>query len=208
MCKKREKMIHRILAGFVILGLSFQSFAASRAPQMTPRQAIYFYAHQANRPALQSLKKAGYPIDLSDKYGNSALCEAFLRKDQTAINTLIQEGADTNSYCMQALSVSYNEKVATGASYSNASSSGTNATSRSVLATKAETSIPNPPQEWSTDAKVFTGLGVAAALLGGGAIYALSQGGGGSKKTSCVMGTLTEKGVCVCDEGATGASCI
>ena len=88
-------MINRILAGFVILGLSVQAFAAPKAPQMTPRQAIYYYAHQGNRPALQNLKKAGYPIDLSDKFGNSALCEAVLRQDQTAINTLVQEGADT-----------------------------------------------------------------------------------------------------------------
>ena len=101
-------MFSWILTTFVILGMSVQVLAAPKTVQMTPREAIYFYAHQGNVAALQKLKQSGHPIDLSDKYGNSALCEAVLRQDKIAIQTLIQQGADTNAYCMQAISANNN----------------------------------------------------------------------------------------------------
>ena len=60
------------------------------AAQMTPRQAIYYHAHMGNISTLVQLQKMGYPIDVADDYGNSALCEAVIKEDNRAIQNLIQ----------------------------------------------------------------------------------------------------------------------
>ena len=61
-------MFRRLQIFCIVLGLSFQAFSGVSSIHLSPRQAIYYYAHNGNILALEQLKKQGYPIDLSDAH--------------------------------------------------------------------------------------------------------------------------------------------
>ena len=75
--------------------------AQPQAVKMTPRQALYYYAHKGNVQGIKQLKSTGYQVDLSDNHGNSALCEAVYRYDYAAFALLRQEGASTSNACIK-----------------------------------------------------------------------------------------------------------
>ena len=110
-------MIKKILFSLVTFGLIFSNSNVSaqvrpmNIAQANPRTMIYHYAQTGNLQNLLLLKRQGYAIDLVDEKGNSALCEATWRQNQTAVDTLIQAGADTNSTCMQEIPQSYKDAV-------------------------------------------------------------------------------------------------
>ena len=196
-------MLKQFWGFLTIMGIGFLSWPVLSAP-MTPRQAFYYHAHKGNLTALIQLKKMGYHIDVSDDYGNSALCEAVIKKDNTAIQTLIQAGADTNATCMQALSVQTSQNAP---QQTPVISEEVNQQER--LASPAATKVPNPPAEpLSKNTKVGIGLGVAAVAAAGTtvAILASGGGGGGSSHLNCVDGVQKGKS-CVCNPHAIGKLC-
>ena len=105
---KGDKMFKEVVCGLVAVGLTLGNTASfaqvqtgAQAVRMTPRQALYHYAHKGNMQGIKQLKSTGYQIDLSDKYGNSALCEAVYRYDYSAFALLRQEGASTSNACIK-----------------------------------------------------------------------------------------------------------
>ncbi len=78
----------------------------------TGRQMIYQYAKNGNLRGLKALQARGYALDVYDANGNSALCEAAIRKDKKAVDTLIAAGANQNAPCMQKIPVE--NKLSTG----------------------------------------------------------------------------------------------
>lgn len=110
-------MIKKILFSLVTFGLIFSNSNVSaqvrpmNIAQANLRTMIYHYAQTGNLQNLLLLKRQGYAIDLVDEKGNSALCEATWRRNQMAVDTLIQAGADTNSTCMQEIPQSYKDAV-------------------------------------------------------------------------------------------------
>ena len=193
-------MLRQFWGYVTILGLGLLSCPALSAP-MTPRQAFYYHAHRGNMGALIQLQKMGYPIDVSDDHGNSALCEAVIKRDQQAIQTLIHAGADTNATCMQALSVNVKPNTAPTTVVAETDQ-------RDKLASPQMSKIPNPPAEpLSKNTKVGIGLGVVTlAATGVGVAMLASGGGGGGAPLNCVDGVQVGKS-CQCNPHAVGALC-
>ena len=77
------------------------------------RQMIYQYAQNGNLRGLKALQSRGYALDVYDANGNSALCEAVLRKDKRAAETLIAAGANQNAPCMQKIPVENKQAAGT-----------------------------------------------------------------------------------------------
>ena len=190
-------------AKIVFLGVGILSCPVWAA-QMTPRQAIYYHAERGNKAALVQLQQMGYPIDVSDEYGNSALCEAVIKRNSQAIQTLIQMGADTKADCMQIITNGVPESIPTPIPFVLEEADQTE-----YLAPKEVNKIPNPPAEpLSKNTKVGIGLGVTTALIAGGVTAALiANGGSGSTPVlNCVNGTQVGN-VCQCNEHAIGTLC-
>jgi len=174
------------------------------AAQMTPRQAIYYHAERGNKAALVQLQQMGYPIDVADEYGNSALCEAVIKRNAQAIQTLIQMGADTKADCMQVITNTVQESIPGPALPVLQEADQTE-----YLAPKEVNKIPNPPAEpLSKNTKVGIGLGVVTLAGAGAGVAALLSGGGGggTPVLNCVNGTQVGS-VCQCNEHATGTLC-
>ncbi len=193
-------MLKRILVYVLMFGLG-GIFYPDISFTMTPRQAFYYYASQGNMQAIYQLQQMGFPIDVADDYGNSALCEAVIKQDQRAIQTLVKLGADTGAYCMQALGV---DQILSDGTINTIESN-----QKDKLLSKEMMTIPNPPAEPMTkNTKVGIGLGVVA-LAGAGTTAALllsGGGGGGSSHLNCVDGVQKGKS-CICNPHATGKLC-
>ncbi len=206
-------MISKICAGLIALGLTTQAFAGS---QMTLRQAFYYHAHKGNLLSLQQLKSMGHSVNMSDEYGNSALCESVYRQDYSAFAILKQAGATTAHPCVNKIPAEIVSQFNQGyANWAQAVNSGQIAyagasTQTATAATAGTTGTIATETGLSTAAMVGIGVGVAA-LVGGGIALAAGGGGGGgghSSPTACSgHGSKNTEGVCQCYTGYRGENC-
>ena len=172
-------MFKKMLYGCVCLGLltSATGYAATRYPtrvgaspgvtqsavSASPRQAIYYYAKTGNLHALQQLRARGYPVDLKDSKGNTALCEAVWRQNRQAVKTLLTAGANRQAACLSRIPDKYLTPMDLTAPAPRTAAAGKAGATATGL---------------STGAKVGIGVG-AVALIGGGIALAAGGGGGG-----------------------------
>ena len=221
-------MLKKICASLVALGMVTQAFAGF----MSPRQAIYYHANKGNLFALQKLKSMGHSIDISDEYGNSALCESVYRSDYSAFAILKQIGASTTHPCVNKIPpqtvqqfnqgyASWAQEVNSGKiAYAGASAQAAPeaaattvppAQTTTVASTAAETGTTKVATETGLSTAAWVGIGVgAAALIGGGIALAAGGGGGGSSSAPAVCsghGSKNDEGNCVCDTGYTEEDC-
>ena len=213
-------MFRKICAGLIALGLTTQAFAGY---QMTPRQAFYYHAHKGNLSALQKLKSMGHSINMSDQYGNSALCESVYRQDYSAFAMLKQVGATTAHPCVskipQQTVQQFNQGYANWAqavnsgkiAYAGASAQTATGTATATGATTgATTATVATTTGLSTAAMVGIGVG-AAALIGGGVALAAGGGGGGGGSSAPAVcsgrGSKNADDECICNAGWIGDNC-
>lgn len=207
-------MFRKICAGLIALGLTTQAFAGYH---MTPRQAIYYHAHKGNLSALQKLKSMGHSVNMSDEYGNSALCESVYRQDYSAFAMLKQAGATTAHPCVnkipQQIVQQFNQGYANWAQAVNsgqiAYAGASTQTATTATAGTATTATVATTTGLSTAAMVGIGVG-AAALVGGGIALAIGGGGGGGHSSPAACsghGSKNTEGVCQCYTGYTGENC-
>ncbi|MGN1091761.1 MAG: hypothetical protein ACI4RJ_04675, partial [Alphaproteobacteria bacterium] len=94
-------------------GVASRPIVSSRTAvtKASSRQVIYQYAKSGNLRGLKTLQSRGYALDMYDANGNSALCEAALRKDKKAAETLLAAGANENAPCMRKIPVENKQAV-------------------------------------------------------------------------------------------------
>ncbi len=66
---------------------------------------IYGKAMMGDVNGLKDLTSKGYSLETKDNDGNTAYCLAVFRRNQTAINTLTQAGANTRPWCLRSVPV-------------------------------------------------------------------------------------------------------
>ncbi|MBR6412341.1 MAG: hypothetical protein IKS41_04185, partial [Alphaproteobacteria bacterium] len=90
-----------------VLTLTTALYGSVAYAGISPRDAVYQFAHRANLKALERIKDMGYDIDAVDKKGNTSLCAAVLSRDVVAYNTLVEAGADKKHDCMSDISADH-----------------------------------------------------------------------------------------------------
>ena len=216
-------MFKKLSVSLVALGLVTQTMAAY---PLTARQSFYYYAQQGNIAALQQLRAQGSSIEMSDEYGNSALCESIYRNDYSAFATLKRMGASTSHPCVRRIPpqtvqqfnqgyANWARAVNSGqmayAGTSNAQNFGVTRTATPMAGRTAASSIVAEESGLSTATWIGIGVG-AAALIGGAVAFGGGGGGGGSVSSSSSAvcsghGSKDAEGACTCKEGWVGDNC-
>lgn len=91
----------KVLLLSLMLGVAPAALADYR---MTPREAVYYWANQGSVKNLKALQKSGYSLDMPDKNGKQAVCEAVDKNDVKAFKTLQKAGANMNVFCLYNMS--------------------------------------------------------------------------------------------------------
>ncbi len=206
-----QKLIKFILS--LCLGYTLYPLFSYAAYSASARQAFYYYAKQGNVTALRELSSRGYSIDVSDQFGNSALCEAVYRQDYSTFSILKQAGASTSHPCVARIPTQSIQQFNQG--YVNwaraVNSRQISYAGATYLKRPVASSIVEDSSGLSAAAVVGATVGVAA-LVGGGIALAGGGGGGGSSKSSqpqdLCSGVICEdvnavcrSGSCVCKDG-------
>ena len=215
-------MLKKLLFILISLGMGTQVSAQVR---LSPRQALSYYAERGNVSGLRGLAQRGYSMDLTDAQGNTALCEMVLRQNKTAVNALLQVGANTSAACMSripsssktAMGISSNpvptfESNTMPAAETNAGDNFIGMTSSPAESGEAYGGLTysGAAEESGLSTAAWVGIGVgAAALVGGGIALAAGGGGGGggSKNSIASHGTQNADGSWTCIAGYTGGDC-
>ena len=201
----------KFILGFGLGCISHPQFAYA-AYYSSAQQTIYYYAQRGNFAALKQLQYRGYPVDSTDQFGNSALCEAVYRKDYSTFAVLKQAGAALNHPCVsriQAQSIQqFNQGYMNWANAVNARQINYAAAAHSTG--RASATIVEASSGLSTAAVIGSAVGVAA-LVGGGIALAGGGGGGSSDNSQtpdpCAnvvcedTNSVCQAGQCVCKPG-------
>ncbi len=89
----------KILISLICFSFSFQAVASDLT------NYIYAKAMMGDVNGLRWLSEKGYSLNAKDEDGNTAYCLAVFRRNQTAINTLEQAGADIKPRCLRSVPV-------------------------------------------------------------------------------------------------------
>ena len=177
----------------IALALLFSFLSMPVQAKVLVQQVLYQYAARGDIAKIKQLQERGYSIDSPNYEGNTALCDAVLRRNNRAANILIKMGADRNAKCMQRISNYYKNISTTYASKSpvvdGSESSGT------FLGMGAT--------GWTVAGVVAAGAGVAIAAGSGGGGSSHSSGGG---TLNCHHGKQVGDS-CQCYAGYTGTQC-
>ena len=92
-------MFKQLLVALITVGLSMQSLAIT-THNLTPREAVYYWATKGFVEELKEVVKAGYSLDMMDKQGRTPLCDAVYNNDAIAFRTLLMAGANTKVSCL------------------------------------------------------------------------------------------------------------
>ncbi len=89
--------MQKILVFLMTVSLAPLCFAENTS---TPREDLYNFANKGDIQALKKLKADGYSFEMSDKNGNSALCESIYKNDHSSYALLKSFGANVFHPCM------------------------------------------------------------------------------------------------------------
>ena len=161
---KFKRGIFRGVVTFITLAaFCFASFSASANPMPPISMAkMYSYASRGNATALRQAIDRGLDIDIQDRYGNTGMCHAILKRDYTAYNSFRAAGANARHPCTQRISPKL---------YYNFMNSGKVVPIDYVPVQAYDDSFYLTPFEWTL-------VGIAA----GGLLWLLLSGGGSGGK--------------------------
>lgn len=127
--------------------------------------AYYRYAVTGDAVMIRQLIEQGYPIDIEDEYGYSALCQTAIKNNKDAFSLLKSFGANEQAVCMQVVPLEQKELL--------------------MNAAKDVAIRPSPLSGlWGYrallgTAAVLGAVGIGAALANGGGSSGGGSGGGG-----------------------------